>query len=370
MVPHVKIQQIAEQETKPKLSTPTPYLSHCKNNSGAESPICAVFEIERQSPEGYLFVRKPSRNCVDADKIIIARSHKVPAAALFHGAHMSAYPLPVKYDTASVNGQPVVGETVGTVDGSWKLSSDYEGFRVVRVVPDKELIWVVPAHMWGMEEPPFQNILDAEWYLFDQPPPYKGVRFEIFVREIGSGGDGQWIPAHFDSFGHLLRLNDGAGTTEGTTPAETTDPFTTGVDTTEGVGTTANPPVTDCPSSITITVSGATGNLTGMAGTVTLPQASSTSDYCRYYLEISEGATHSWMVLVQKTASYTTCGTARIVGAILVRIVDIRSVDAEWQMLDNRKCGTTYIGRLGKTVECWSAGGAGTATVTITGWGA
>lgn len=215
------------------------YNVRLKNTTGGDVPIVAVGKITGQSGE-FLTISRPDENSLSADRLVLFPQHITASNEYVRVALLPSVPLPVKY-TAS-HGTPAVGDDVGTYEGSWELSKDYTGWRVVRIDSANELIWIVPAHAWGLWDNPFQQIINNEWFRPDHTADnFDGVEFEVMARVIGTEGEGQFIPVLFDAFGHLIKINGGAPTATpqptptplepSATPTPTPTPTPTGVPT-------------------------------------------------------------------------------------------------------------------------------------------
>jgi len=210
-----------------------PYVAPAKRGSGLDIPAIAVCKID--SYDGKVIVlAQPDEDSMGCSRLAVMPQHPLDTDDQVRVAHIPITPVPVYYDPDAVNGPPVVGSILGTVEASWKLSTDRQGWRAMWVEEDNERVWVLPDHNWGTWDEPFNGADVDEWFRPDHMDfKYEGVEFEALIRPVGGSGAGVWVPFVYDTHGHLVMINRGAGTptpSGGTTAPATTSP---------GGGTTA-----------------------------------------------------------------------------------------------------------------------------------
>lgn len=259
-----------------------PYVAPAKRADGLEIPASAVCKIDSYAGK-VVVLAQPDEDSMGCSRLVVMPQHPVDTDDQVRVAHIPITPVPVYYDPAAVNGPPVVGSILGTVEASWKLSTDRQGWRAMWVEEHNERVWVLPDHNWGTWDEPFNGADVDEWFRPDHMDfKYEGVEFEALIRPVGGSGAGVWVPFVYDTHGHLVMINRGAGTP--TPSGGTTAPATTPAATTDGGGTTSVAPGGFCDySSVTLTIGSVAECLTNAgfegAGTYTLTKVNGNRAY-------------------------------------------------------------------------------------------
>lgn len=114
------------------------------NDSGEEIPPHALLRVTGTHEDGYPTVGKPNADSLPG--LLVNGMLPIPIG----GTGVATYtePFPVAYDTSA---NPAVGETWGSANGSWLLTTGKSGWRIMGDLnPDQETVWAARVSAGGI----------------------------------------------------------------------------------------------------------------------------------------------------------------------------------------------------------------------------